>query len=261
MDASIHRNEEFLIQKNNSESRNKLKRQSNSAFPNKSIIEENNEVFLTENALKGKSYKKSKNRMKSGKSDLTTRPNTGFKANLRPKSSLIGYYLTHNKFFKKENFSIESKLIDIENYSTKNKNVVSEFNENMGSCTSQKLEEMENGKNRFNFSERHNMCFKDMLIAKNNDKIIKTGVFGVLPSHSYALKGLVDQTNKLFLYKQKTTLKPESKNIFNKFQKNIDKKFKILKGIKADFKPEHYEMGDHIVSDIEAMINNLVKKE
>lgn len=224
--------------------------------------------------MRGVSAKKSKSRMKSGKSELTTRPNTALKIINKPKTSLIGYYLTHNKFFKKENFESELKAnnaneIDFQVHSTKNfsataRNVfsdrkkVSDFNENLNS--NNKLLDV-NEKLRSYDSEKYSMRFKDMIIAKNKDKLVKTGAFGVLPSHSEALRNLVDQTNKLFLYKQKVNSKDDSKNIFNKFQKNIDKKFKILKGIRPEYKAGHYEMGENIVSEIDAMIKNLEKKD
>lgn len=211
--------------------------------------------------------------MKSGKSDLTTRPNTAFQNNLRPKSSLIGYYLTHNKFFRKENFETDSKINmenDSESHDISRKNFgltarntfkenkkLSDFNENLYAF--QNYEQTDKIRNYD--SEKYSMRFKNMIIAKNNDKLVKTGGFTVLPSHSDALKGLVNQTNQLFLYKQKVNPKHETKNIFNKFRNNIDKKFKILRGIKPDYKAGHFEMGENIVSDINAMIKDLEKKE
>jgi len=210
--------------------------------------------------------------MKKGKSVLSTRPNTANINFNNPKDSLIGYYLTHNKYFKKENFESESKInnaneTDFYASSTKNfcstandaspaRKKISNINENL--ILNNKIDENEMQRNCD--TQKYSMRFKDMIIAKNNDKLIKTGGFGVLPSHSDALRNLVDQTNKLFLYKQKILPKNDSKNIFNKFKKNIDKKFKILKGIKPEYKAGHYEMGENIVSDINAMIKNLEKK-
>ena len=193
----------------------------------------------------------------SGKSDLTTRPNTAMKNLIRPKTTLIGYYLTHNKFFKKKNNTISNVFPRNENF-TLNKNSkienkkISEFNENLNNSKDDLLKID---------SDKNTNIFKEMFISKNNDKIIKTGGFNILPAHSGALKNLVDQTNKLFLYKQKITLNPESKNIFSKFQKNIDNKFKYLQGVKSDIKPKQYEMGQNIVTNINTMIKNLEKKK
>lgn len=232
------------------------------------LVIENKENEIT-NITKNK-FQSNGSRLKSGNSDQTTRPNTAIKNNSKPKTALIGYYLTHNKFFKKENFDKLPNDTKTNAFSTspnKNSNInnnlpdlekISEFNHN------QDIDRHKNQKykkSRYD-SERYNMIFKDMIIAKNNDKLLKCGGFTMLPSHTGALKNLVDQTNKLFLYKQKVTLQPESKNIFNKFHKNIENKFKLIKSIKPDIRTqEEYDIGLNIVSDINAMIKNLEKKD
>ncbi len=268
-DSSLTRNASESASKNNF-IEVKTKYRTNSAHQAKSIKEEKNEVFMTENnETKNRIDIKNKSRMKSGKSELLTRPNTAFKNINKPKTSLINYYLTHNKFFKKENFESESKAnnenesdfqaISNKNFSATARNIFSDGKKILNFDENNKFDEKKKPRNYD--TEKYSMRFKDMIISKNNDKLVKIGGFGVLPSHSDALMNLVDQTNKLFLYKHKVIPKYDSKNIFNKFQKNIDKKFKILKGIKPEYKAGHYEIGENIVSDINTMIKNLENKD
>ena len=267
---------------NDNDNRSFVRLSSANNFRNKK--NENKEIFLTEND--NDNTNKQRRPETSRKKNINNNNNLKYE---RPKSSLIGYYLTHNQFFKKENFidnegndkdkdkekqkeeEKEMQKEKDENFNINyinNKYNIKNYNSNKKFKSSNKKQSKSNEKfkqktfeeKNNHLSDKYNMLFKDMIIGSNKDKIIKTGGFNVLPSHSGALKNLVDQTNNLFLYKKKRNSKPESKNIFNNYERNIENKFKILRGIKPDFKTDQYEIGDNIVSDIDNMIKNLEKK-
>jgi hypothetical protein len=64
----------------------------------------------------------------------------------------------------------------------------------------------------------------------------------------------------MFIYKAKVKANTE-RNIFKKFQTNMDNNFKKLEKIKRNIDGKQYEMGDKIIANINGLIKNLEKNE
>ena len=99
-------------------------------------------------------------------------------------------------------------------------------------------------------------------MSKNNDKLTTTGKFNLLENHKEGLINLVENTNKLFLCKEKTrpysTIKDGDNNMFNKFKKHIESNINKLNKISQKLnKP--YSKNDDIQLQISQNINNLIK--
>ena len=103
---------------------------------------------------------------------------------------------------------------------------------------------------------------KNLKMSKNNDKLTTTGKFNLLENHKEGLINLVENTNKLFLCKEKTrpysTIKDGDNNMFNKFKKHIESNINKLNKISQKLnKP--YSKNDDIQLQISQNINNLIK--
>jgi hypothetical protein len=101
-------------------------------------------------------------------------------------------------------------------------------------------------------------------MSKNKDKLYRKGGFHIAASNTDGFQSLVEQTNRLFLYKLKMNGSAKKQNVFNRFTDIMDKKLDKLNKIKKETKikdEEQYEPTDKILMDINNMIHVLEKKD
>lgn len=127
--------------------------------------------------------------------------------------------------------------------------------------TDDEVIETENSHNvvtNHNYASTFNL--KNMELSKNKDKIIRPGNYNMVPLSSDGFQSLVEQTNRLFLYKTKMSNSCK-KNIFQRFVGSMESKFNVLNKVKKQTDSKELVLGDKIVVDINSMINVLEKRE
>ena len=235
-----------------------LTNRARSAHPLKQILDRNKknkdeetarDIFITEGIEKdnfniSKVHKKHQNKT-IGNNSLTnrelksasTRPVTARMLYVRPQSSVTLFKYKRNKIKNQKNKD-KSNIITNEDDKDNNPNNIQQLNE------------------EFNINN-----YKNIKVAKNGDKLLKSGIFQILPAHSDGFKSLVEHTNRLFIYKSK--MKPDhgKKNIFDRFTNFMDKNISKLDKIKNRMEEKEYEIGNKIVTNINNLIVNLEKDD
>jgi hypothetical protein len=132
----------------------------------------------------------------------------------------------------------------------------------------QKIARSENEINAANHVDEDNITpIKNLKMSKNNDKLLIPGKFNLLENHRDGLINLVDNTNKLFLVKERTrpySMRSEGdNNMFNKFKKHIDSNLKKLDKISGKMNKVNVRNDDIqnlINTNIDSLIKNLEVK-